>query len=101
MYVLLPKKRNGLASLETKISYKPVTSAMVKLQKQTIVVRFPKFKMTRRMKLKKILMTMGSFSFSQILDGALCRAFKIQREFVSSLQVTHLPPVWGILLPLA
>jgi len=30
-----------------------------------------------------------------------CRTFKVQREFVSPLQVTHLPPVWGILLPLA
>ena len=30
-------------------------------------------------------------SFSQVLDGALCRAFKVQREFVSALQVTHLP----------
>ena len=40
-------------------------------------------------------------SFSQILDGALCRAFKVQREFVSSLQVTHLHPVWDLLLPLA
>ena len=42
-----------------------------------------------------------SFSFSQILDGALCRSFKFQREFVSPLQVTHLPPVWDLLLPLA
>ena len=38
---------------------------------------------------------------SQILDGALCRAFKVQREFVSPLQVTHLPHVWDLLLPLA
>jgi len=42
-----------------------------------------------------------SLSFSQILGGALCRAFKVQREFVSPLQVTHLPPVWDLLLPLA
>ena len=27
-------------------------------------------------------------SFSQILDGALCRAFKVQREFVSLLGTT-------------
>ena len=39
--------------------------------------------------------------FSQILDRALCRAFKVQRELVSSLQVTHLPTVWDLLLPLA
>ena len=39
-------------------------------------------------------------SFSQILDGALCMAFKDQLEFVSPLQVTHLPPVWGLSLPL-
>ena len=30
------------------------------------------------------------FFFSQILDRALCRAFKVQHEFVSPLQVTHL-----------
>ena len=42
-----------------------------------------------------------SLSFSQTMDGALCRAFKDQREFVSPLQGTHLPPMWGILLPLA
>ena len=41
-----------------------------------------------------------SLSLSQILDGAVCRAFKVQREFVGPLQVTHLPPVWNILLPL-
>ena len=39
-------------------------------------------------------------SFSRILDGALSRACNIQREFVSALQVTHLPPVWDHLLPL-
>ena len=39
--------------------------------------------------------------FSQVLDGALCRAFKVQMEFVTPLQVTHLPPVWDLLLPLA
>ena len=39
-----------------------------------------------------------SFSpFSQIL----CRAFKVQRGFVNPLQVTHLPPVWDLLLSLA
>ena len=59
MYVFLPKKRNGLKSLEKKINYKSVTSAVVNLRKQTIDVSFPKFKMTRGMKLKKILMAMG------------------------------------------
>ena len=34
------------------------------------------------------------FSY-QILDGALCKAFKVQRELVSPLQVTHLPPCVG------
>ena len=29
------------------------------------------------------------FFLSQILDGALCKAFKVLREFVSPLQVTH------------
>ena len=36
-----------------------------------------------------------------LLSDTLCRAFKVQREFVSPLQVTHLAPVWDILLPLA
>ena len=30
--------------------------------------------------------------FFQILDRALCRAFKVQQVFVSVLQVIHLPP---------
>ena len=38
---------------------------------------------------------------SQILDGALCRTSEVQRGFVSPLQVTYLPPVWDLLLPLA
>ena len=59
MYVFLPKKRNGLKSLEKKINYKSVTSAVVNLRKQTIAVSFPKFKMTRGLKLKKFLMAMG------------------------------------------
>ena len=42
-----------------------------------------------------------SLSFSQIIDGALCRALIVQREFVSPRQVTHLPLVWDVLLPLA
>ena len=50
--------------------------------------------------LRHRLLCSGDF-FSQILDGALCTAFKVQREFVSPLQVTHLPPVWDLLLPLA
>ena len=37
--------------------------------------------------------------FSQILDGALCRAFKVQREFVSPLQVTHLHSVGSFTSP--
>ena len=42
-----------------------------------------------------------SFYLSQTLDGALYRAFKVQRKFVSPLQDTHLPLVWDLLLPLA
>ena len=48
-----------------------------------------------------MVQTQKHLFFSQILDGALCRAFKVQREFVSPLQITHLPPVWDLLLPLA
>ena len=40
-----------------------------------------------------LILSLFFLSFSQILDGALCRAFKVQREFVSSLKVTHLTHV--------
>ena len=30
------------------------------------------------------------------LSHSLRRAFKVQREFVSPLQVPHLPPVWDL-----
>ena len=59
MFVFLSQKRNGLKSLEKKINYKSVTSAEVNLRKQTSAVSLPKFKMTRGIKLKKILMAMG------------------------------------------
>ena len=42
---------------------------------------------------------LSSFLFSQILDGALCRAFQVQQELVSPLQVIHLPHVWTFYFP--
>ena len=59
MYVFLPKKRNGLKYLEKKLNYRSVTSALDKLYKTKIAVTLPKFKMTMKMQLRKMLMAMG------------------------------------------
>ena len=59
MYVFLPNKRNGLNSLEKKLNYRSVTSALDKLYKRNIAVTLPKFKMTMKMQLRKVLMAMG------------------------------------------
>ena len=59
MYVFLPNKRNGLKYLEKKLNYRSLTSTLAKLRKQEVDVSLPKFKMTIKMELKKILMKMG------------------------------------------
>ena len=59
MYVFLPNRRNGLKTLERKISYWSVTRALKRLRKIKIPVTFPKFKMTLGLKLKKVLKAMG------------------------------------------
>ena len=77
MYVLLPKQKTGLASLERKINFNSVTSALADLQKQKIAVVFPKFEMTLKIVLKDILMAMGmkrafnSMDFSGIAKGGV------------------------------
>ena len=60
MYVFLPNRRNGLNNLEKKLNnYRSVTSALEKLYKMKIAVTLPKFQMTMKMQLRKILMAMG------------------------------------------
>ena len=46
MYVLLPNEVDGLASLESKVTYTSVISALAMLRSQTVAVSFPRFEMT-------------------------------------------------------
>ena len=61
MYVFLPNRRNGLKYLERRLNYWSVTKALNprKLRKRKILVTFPKFKMTLKLKLKRYFMAMG------------------------------------------
>ena len=59
MYVLLPNEVDGLASLESKVTYTSVISALAKLRSQTVAISFPRFEMTLDMSLSKVLQAMG------------------------------------------
>ena len=68
MYVFRPNSRNGVSSLEKKINFNSVTSALARLQNHKIAVTFPKFKMTLGLKLKKFLVAMGMMRAFNAVD---------------------------------
>lgn len=59
MYILLPRETEGLASLESKLTFKTVTSALAKVRKQKLKVGIPKFDITKDLGLVPILNSMG------------------------------------------
>ena len=59
MIVLLPKKVDGLAQLETALSVNNLTTWIGLLRKREILVFLPKFKMTSQFSLHKTLASMG------------------------------------------
>jgi serpin B len=59
MVVLLPKKANGLAALEAKLTASNLHAWLGKLRKQEVVVALPRFKMTRSFGLKPTLEALG------------------------------------------
>ena len=72
MYILLPRKVDGLASLESKLTFSSITSAIVQLRPRRISVAIPRFKMTVGKRLPEVLKTMGmnlAFTLSADFTG--------------------------------
>ena len=60
MYILLPRKVDGLASLERELTFSSITSALAQLRPRRIYyVAVPRFKMTVGKKLPEVLQAMG------------------------------------------
>ena len=59
MYILLPRKVDGLASLESKLTFSSITSAIAQLRPRRISVAIPRFEMTVGKNLPEVLKAMG------------------------------------------
>ena len=59
MYIFLPLETEGLASLESKLTFNSVTSALAKLRKRRLSVGIPRFDIDKGIRLKPILSSMG------------------------------------------
>ena len=59
MYILLPRKFDGLASLESKLTFSSITSAIAQLRPRRISVAIPRFEMTVGKNLPEVLKAMG------------------------------------------
>ena len=72
MYILLPRKVDGLASLESKLTFSSITSAIAQLRPRRISVAIPRFEMTVGEKLPEVLKAMGmnlAFTLSADFTG--------------------------------
>ncbi len=59
MLVILPKKTDGLAEVEKKLSAKSLREDVAKVKQARVAVTMPKFKMTGEFKLNDTLIAMG------------------------------------------
>ena len=59
MYILLPRKVDGLASLESKLTFSSITSVIAQLRPRRISVAIPRFEMTVGKNLPEELKAMG------------------------------------------
>ena len=59
MYIMLPKKVDGLAYLERRLTFSSITSALAQLRTRMISVVIPRFEMIVGKKLPEVLKTMG------------------------------------------
>ena len=59
MYILLPRKVDGLASLESKLTFSSIPSAIAQLRPRRISVAIPRFEMTVGKNLPEVLKAMG------------------------------------------
>ena len=66
MILLLPKKRGGLAELESSFTTRTLRSFLAKLREQTVTVYLPRFKLTSTFSLQETLAALGmSDAFNQ------------------------------------
>ena len=69
MYILLPKKVDGLASLERKLTFYSITSALALLRPRRISVAIPRFEMTVGKNIPTVLKAMGmNLAFTTAAD---------------------------------
>ena len=69
MYILLPRKVDGLASLERKLTFSSITLASAQLRPRSVSVAIPRFEMTVGKNLPKVLKTMGmNIAFTPAAD---------------------------------
>ena len=69
MYILLPTKVDGLASLERRLTFSSITSALAQLRPRRISVAIPRFKMTVGKNLPEVLQAMGmNLAFKLVAD---------------------------------
>ena len=59
MYILLPTETDGLAALESKLTFQSLTSALAKLRRRRLSVAIPRFNMTVSEHLPVVLSKMG------------------------------------------
>ena len=59
MYILLPNSINGLAALESQLTSAKLNNAIAMMSSAQVDVSIPKFKMTLKVQLAKMLMAMG------------------------------------------
>src|SRR5271165_5276958 len=59
MYIILPKKRNGLPALEKSLTGKQILDLVRKTHKTKVVVQIPKFRLESRFSLNEALGNLG------------------------------------------
>ena len=69
MYILLPMATEGLASLESKLSFSAVISALANLRRRRLSVGIPKFEIDKKLNLIPLLRSMGiKLAFNSAAD---------------------------------
>ena len=79
MYILLPTRTYGLSSLERKLTFNSLTSALAKLYTRRLSVAIPKIKMKISKDLPDMLTAMG-----------MGRAFRFDADFTGMSPIRHL-----------
>jgi RNA polymerase sigma factor (sigma-70 family) len=73
MLVIVPRSADGLAALEKKLTSADLQTWVGKLQKRTVIVNLPKFKLETKYAMEKTLQDMGmtrAFKDPRLADGA-------------------------------